>query len=172
MALLAEEIVEEWLNCQGYFTIRGIKLGVQEIDLLAMKVTDEQIECRHIEVQASIRPVSYLSSVPREVQKKTGRAPMSAKKRSIDELKQGVQEWVEKKYLLKKKQKLRDALYPGVWSFELVVHKVKHPEELDLIAEQNVKIYRLHDVIEELSSEEFLIDSTSGAPLVDLILLE
>lgn len=26
MALLAEEIVEEWLNRQGYFTIRGIKM--------------------------------------------------------------------------------------------------------------------------------------------------
>lgn len=36
MALLAEEIVEEWLNRQGYFTIRGIKMGVQEIDLLAV----------------------------------------------------------------------------------------------------------------------------------------
>jgi hypothetical protein len=32
MALLAEEIVEEWLNRQGYFTIRGIKKGVHEID--------------------------------------------------------------------------------------------------------------------------------------------
>jgi hypothetical protein len=38
MALLAEEIVEEWLNRNGYFTIRGIKLGVQEIDLLALAV--------------------------------------------------------------------------------------------------------------------------------------
>lgn len=27
MALLAEEIVEEWLNRQGYFTIRGVKVG-------------------------------------------------------------------------------------------------------------------------------------------------
>lgn len=36
MALLAEELVEEWLNRNGFFTIRGIKLGVQEIDLLAI----------------------------------------------------------------------------------------------------------------------------------------
>ena len=27
MALLAEEIVEEWLNHRGYFTIRGVKSG-------------------------------------------------------------------------------------------------------------------------------------------------
>ena len=33
MALLAEELVEEWLNRHGYFTIRGVKLGVHEMDL-------------------------------------------------------------------------------------------------------------------------------------------
>jgi len=27
MLQLAEEIVEEWLNRHGYFTIRGIRLG-------------------------------------------------------------------------------------------------------------------------------------------------
>ena len=35
MALLAEALVEEWLNRTGYFTIRGIKAGNDEIDLLA-----------------------------------------------------------------------------------------------------------------------------------------
>ena len=51
MALLAEEIVEEWLNRQGYFTIRGIKIGVQEIDMLAVRFKGEGVpECRHIEV--------------------------------------------------------------------------------------------------------------------------
>lgn len=33
MELLAETLVEEWLNGNGYFTI-GIKEGVAEIDLL------------------------------------------------------------------------------------------------------------------------------------------
>jgi len=28
MALLAESVVEEWLNRNGFFTIRGIKHGV------------------------------------------------------------------------------------------------------------------------------------------------
>ena len=53
MALLAEELVEEWLNRQGYFTIRGAKVGVGEMDLLAVKPTDGGVECRHVEVQAS-----------------------------------------------------------------------------------------------------------------------
>ena len=80
MALLAEEIVEEWLNRQGYFTIRGIKMGVQEIDLLAVKwQIDGKAECRHVEVQASMRPVSYISRVLKEEQK-AGRAANNAGK--------------------------------------------------------------------------------------------
>jgi hypothetical protein len=58
MALLAEELVEEWLNRNGYFTIRGIKLGVHEIDLLAIRINSGNIEARHIEVQASVHPIS------------------------------------------------------------------------------------------------------------------
>lgn len=84
MALLAEEIVEEWLNRQGHFTIRGIKLGVHEIDLLAIKANSGEIERRHIEVQASMRPVSYITSVSKERQKRTGKKPGSAKKRTIN----------------------------------------------------------------------------------------
>jgi hypothetical protein len=72
MALLAEEIVEEWLNRQGYFTIRGIKIGVHEIDLLAIKISDDHVDCRHIEVTASIHPVSYITDVPKAIQKKLG----------------------------------------------------------------------------------------------------
>ena len=50
MTLLAEEIVEVWLNRDGYFTIRVIKLGIHEIDLLALSICGSEIEARHIEV--------------------------------------------------------------------------------------------------------------------------
>jgi len=30
-------LVEEWLNREGFFTIRGVKHGVDEMDLLAIK---------------------------------------------------------------------------------------------------------------------------------------
>jgi hypothetical protein len=36
LALFAEALVEEWLNRKGYFTIRGVKVGNSEIDLLAV----------------------------------------------------------------------------------------------------------------------------------------
>ena len=60
MALLAEELVEEWLNRQGYFTIRGVKLGVDEIDILAVRFLEGgELEYRHVEVQASMRPPKF-----------------------------------------------------------------------------------------------------------------
>lgn len=64
MALLAEELVEEWLNRQGYFTIRGIKTGVHEIDILAVRHVSGRLECRHLAVQASMRLVSYITRAP------------------------------------------------------------------------------------------------------------
>ncbi len=168
MALLAEEIVEEWLNRQGYFTIRGIKMGVQEIDLLAVKwQADGRVECRHIEVQASMRPVSYISRVPKEEQK-NGRAANSAK-RSDEELIQGVAEWVEKKFRRSDKKALMARLWNGKWSSELVVNIVKSEEELKLIADRGIRIHRLSDILSSLAKDPFVIGSASGADIVDLI---
>ena len=113
MALLAEEIVEEWLNRNGYFTIRGIKIGVNEIDLLAIKINGSKIEARHIEVQASSNPISYLCPLSKRLRKKTGRSPQSTKLRSVKEVEESVNEWLEKKYYQKKKQNLRDMLFSG-----------------------------------------------------------
>ena len=110
MALLAEELVEEWLNRQGYFTIRGIKVGVHEMDLLAIRPSKDGIECRQLEVQASVRPVSYITRVPKSVQKETGRSATSARVRADGELRQGVREWVQKKFDHPKKRDIRHRL--------------------------------------------------------------
>jgi hypothetical protein len=81
MSLLGEEVVEEWLNRNGYFTIRGVKLGVDEIDILAIKpLSGSRHKCRHIEVQVSINPVSYITKVPAAVRKETGIGAHNAKK--------------------------------------------------------------------------------------------
>ncbi len=34
VAIFAETLVEEWLNRNGYFTVRGAKAGLLEMDLL------------------------------------------------------------------------------------------------------------------------------------------
>ena len=172
MALLAEEIVEEWLNRQGYFTIRGVKLGVHEIDLLAVKIGESSVDCRHIEVTASIRPMSYITDVPKAIRIETGRPPKSPKQRTTEELRVGIQEWMDKKFHLERKSKLRKRLYPGDWSFELVVHKIRHPEELELLQEAGIRMHHLKDIVSELANTDMMIGSASGASLVDLVLLD
>lgn len=171
MALLAEELVEEWLNRNGFFTIRGIKLGVHEVDLLALAVHDSAVQARHIEVQASATPVSYLCPLPRDAQKKSGRKPMSMKKRTPTELARGVAEWVNKKYHLEAKKRLRRALYPGAWTFELVVHRVKFPEELELLAGHGITVHRLEEIAASLSRGRTTIQSAAGSALLELIML-
>ncbi len=86
MALLDEQLVEEWLNRQNFFTIRGIKCGVDEIDLLAIRPMPEGLECWQVEVQISYRPVGYIGG------------DTSARRRTPEQLRAGVKQWVEKKF--------------------------------------------------------------------------
>lgn len=172
MALLGEEVVEEWLNRQGYFTIRGIRLGVHEIDILAFRPRpDGQHECRHIEVQVSTNPISYISKVPKEIQRAKGIGPDNAKTRPTNELTRGIAEWIEKKSDHPKKEELRQKLFPGDWSRELVVNVVKHPEELDLFRDAGVTVIRLTDIIRDMETSAPLIQAAAGNDLLNLMQL-
>lgn len=105
MALIAEAVVEEWLNRQGYFTIRGLKKGNDEIDLLALRVIGNKIERIHFEVQVSIKPVSYISGLSKELQTEFKiMGSRNASKRNSGQMKKSVNEWVEKKYKSRKKE--------------------------------------------------------------------
>lgn len=169
MPLLAEEIVEEWLNRNGYFTIRGVKLGVQEMDLLAVRCIDARLDCRHLEVQASVRPIGYLTRVPKEVRRRTGLRAGYTQSRSASELQQAVREWVQQKFDLPEKRRVRERLAPGPWSKELVVHRVKYEAELAMIEREGVTVRRLFDLLADLKSDSTLIQAAAGAHLVDLI---
>jgi len=168
MALLAEEIVEEWLNRQGYFTIRGIKLGVHEIDLLAVRHhAAGPPECRHLEVQASIRPISYISHVPKQSQL-SGR-PANSAKRSDSELVEGVTEWVQKKFRHPRKLAVMDMLCSGCWSSELVINNVKSQDEINLLRSHGITILHLRDIIQALAERNFPLQSAAGSDFVELI---
>lgn len=113
LELIAEEVVEEWLNQQGFFTIRGIKIGVNEMGILAIKQVEGGVDRRHYEVKASINPVSYISFAPKMIQKAEGQAANSAKTRSFEELQTGVNEWIQKKFPDQQKAGLRQQLSAG-----------------------------------------------------------
>jgi hypothetical protein len=172
MALLAEEIVEEWLNRHGFFTIRGAKIGVDEMDILAVRPGANGLECRHIEVQASSNPVSFLTPATKAA-RKGGMSPFSSKARTAEFMRACVDEWCDKKFFSAKKERVRDRLAPGPWHLELVVHRLKHPEELELVRQRGIVVHTLADVVEDLlavpGSGSHHLNAAAGASLIELV---
>ena len=122
MALLAESLVEEWLNRDGFFTIRGVKHGAGEMDLLAVRPQREgTVIGWHVEVQAAFRPIGYITKVAAQLVSQTGRSRSIASTRTPEEVEVCAGEWVRSKFLDPKKAQLRTRLWPGIeWSFHLV----------------------------------------------------
>jgi hypothetical protein len=145
---------------------------VDKIDILAIRpCPDGKYECRHIKVQVSINPISYITKVPAAIRKQTGIGPHNAKRRDVAQLRQGVHEWIEAKFNLPRKVQLRNSLCPGSWSRELVVGSIKHEEELDLLRQAGVTIHRLKDVLSEMIEKRTAVKAAAGADLFDLMLL-
>lgn len=78
MSILAESLVEEWLDSAGYFSIRGARFGVSEMDLLAVRSGSHGLEACHVEVQVSTNPIAYISSLTETQSRKLGKAKTSA----------------------------------------------------------------------------------------------
>jgi hypothetical protein len=156
MALIAEELVQEWLNRQGYFTIRGIKLGNHEIDILAVKLGAE-IERRHIEVQVSYNPIAYISD-------------SYAKNKDALALAESVQKWIHKKFDLPEKDAVRQKLAPGKWTRELVYHEISHSEEIEELHQRGIVLHKFADVVSSMRSADNIVRKAVGADLLDLFL--
>ena len=151
MAFLAETLVDEWLNRQGYFTVRGLKDGVSEIDLLGVRPGVNGLEACHVEVQASFRPVGYISPISKDQVAGFAKSRTSAKARPTAMLERDVNAWVQKKFTSKAKIAARARAWPGVsWQYVFVHAVVREPKELSLIAAHGVRVVPFHDVLREL----------------------
>lgn len=119
MAVLAESLVDEWLNRQGFFTVRGLKDGVDEIDLLGVRPAPSGLEAWHVEVQASFRPIGYIARLPKAA-KDFAKSRTSIKQRPHTLVEEAVAEWIEKKFTARSKKAARDAAWPGLsWRYVL-----------------------------------------------------
>src|ERR1035441_6453896 len=113
MALLAESLVEEWLNRKGFFTIRGIKHGVGELDLLGIRREPEgSLTGWHVEVQASFRPIGYIAKLTSNLVVKgdKNRSRTSAVARSPEEVELCARDWVRAKFHAEEKMRVREKL--------------------------------------------------------------
>jgi hypothetical protein len=153
MSLFAESLVEEWLNRKGFFTIRGIKKGVEEMDLLAVRPQNNGVPIGwHVEVQIGFRPVGFIGKRSKEMIAHLGGSPTSAKERSQSEIEVCAREWVCNKFLDPAKAKLRKEIWPDAeWSFHLVHGTVRESQELELFKTENVTCHPFHEILKSLS---------------------
>ena len=114
-----------------------------------------------------MRPVSFISHVPKELQR-GGRAAGSAK-RSQAELEDGVKEWISKKFERPDKIKLMQSLWDGPWTRELVLNEVKHTSEVEMIEAHGVRVLKLPEIVQCSADGGEVVQSASGADFVDLI---
>jgi hypothetical protein len=151
MAILAESLVDEWLNRAGFFTVRGIKHGVGEIDLLGVRPRKSALEGWHVEVQASFRPIGYIASLPGKAHVGFAKSRTSMKKRPPDLMESAAAAWVEKKFRSKSKRDARESAWPGLeWKYILVHAAVRWPAEVEAIAHNGVEVIPLYRVLSEL----------------------
>ncbi len=152
MPLLAESLVDEWLNRQGFFTFRGIRDGVDEIDLLGVRPTPTGLQGWHVEVQVSFRPIGYITKLTDRLAKAKGAKSRSAViRRSDDELSECVNAWVQHKFTKDRKVASRERCWPHLtWEYHLIHGMTKYPSEVELIAELGVKTIPLHQVLSDL----------------------
>lgn len=148
MAFIAETYVEEWLNRQGYFTIRGVKKGHEEMDLLAVRAEDGGVTGWHVEVTVSFRPIGYIA---REPAAGSGRGSF-VRKRTPDQARSFAKAWIEKKFAGAAKLAIRDRLWPGArWSRHLVHGAVRYPDELLAFEAEGVTCHPFHRLLSDLS---------------------
>ena len=155
MALVAETLVEEWLNRKGYFTIRGIKTGHSEIDLLAASFREP--DALHVEVTVFANPIGYI-----------GRDASGSyvKKRTPEEVKSGAEDWLIKKFQGSKGQvaRRREELCPDRdWRFMLVYGNLKYPEELNSIEDCGIGVKHIGEIMEELRDRKRTFITSSEA---------
>ena len=130
---------------------RQVKVGVGEIDFLAVRPSEYNLEAWHVEVQVSFRPIGYIGG------------NTSAKKRTFEQISDGINQWIAKKFTDERKQKARDKVLPnGKWKYVLVCAEVKDEREIELLKEHGVKVFRYKDIIDSLIKEKSKVNSTAG----------
>ncbi len=168
MALLAESLVEEWLNRDGYFTIRGVKHGLGEMDLLAVRPQSDGVAGWHVEVTVSFRPIGYIG---REPVGDSGRRGSYVRKRTPEQVQDCARRWVEAKFRSPDKERLRSHLWPGVrWSFHLVHGVIRYPRELEAFQSEGVTCHPFHGLLSDLSQRgDRSFSGSAGGDLAEII---
>jgi len=168
VALPGESLVEEWLNREGFFTIRGVKHGVDEMDLLAIKPQDDgRVIGWHVEVQISFRPIGFIAKLP----KTSSGSRLSARKRTVEEIEGCARTWVELKFRVEPKLRTREQLWPGVdWTYHFVHAVVREQCELDMFKSEGIRLHPFHEILSTLAKRKtHSFSGSAGGDLAEIV---
>ena len=172
MALLAESLVEEWLNRNSFFTIRGIKHGLAEIDLLAIRhEADTSVTGWHVEVQVSFRPVTYIAKLTDDMARASNRLRTNASARTPDQIETCASEWVQSKFKADAKAKAREGLWPHAqWRYHLVHARVRERRELEVFQREGVTCHSFRQLLADLSRrKDHSFSGSAGGDLAEIV---
>jgi hypothetical protein len=139
----------EWFNRHGCFTVRGVKHGLGEMDLLAVRPQSDGVVGWDVEVTVSFRPIGYIAREPAGDSRGKG---SYVRKRTSEQVRAYARDWVEAKFRSTDKAQLRSELWPGVrWSFHLVHGVVRYPLKLEVLTSEGVTCHPFHQLLSDLS---------------------
>lgn len=137
----AEEIVAGCYQSLDYFVISGVRIGLKEVDLLAIRLDarGHVVERLHVEVQVSANPVGVLRN--KSGLGKTGHNPRKS-----------AREYVAKKFLDKKVLGRVGQIFCGHPYSKVLVHgRINKPEQLREMAKMGVKCIPMGDLVKKAS---------------------
>jgi hypothetical protein len=171
MALVAETLVDEWMNRKAFFTVRGIKDGIDEIDLLGVRPLNGGLEGWHAEVQVGFRPIGYICKLTDELAQRFGKKPTSAWQRPAGAVRECAQAWVARTFTHAKKRAAREHAWPGISWRNLFVHGVvREPDELQAIRSEGIELIPSHTILDELCHQtDQGFPAAAGTDLAEIV---
>src|SRR3989344_4127041 len=141
---IIENIVANWFNSKGYFLIKNLKVGVNEIDILAVKLNNNQKvdDAVHIEVQCSSNPIGYIGGSP------------SAKRRNISEVELGVVAYIEKKFSDKKIKSVIEKLIGNKYRQMFICGKLKDESTIKYFQKNGIEVVRVWQIFKEIKANK------------------
>ncbi|MFA4844976.1 MAG: hypothetical protein WC654_00240 [Patescibacteria group bacterium] len=137
---LIENIVASWFNAKGYFVIQNLKVGVYEVDLLAVKLNERQEieDAVHVEVQCSSNPIGYIGGSP------------SAKKRTNNEIEAGVQAYIDKKFEHSETRAVISNLLGQSYRRLFICGKLKDEITIEFFKQKHIEVLRVWEIFEDV----------------------
>lgn len=137
---IIEDIIADWFNSKGYFLIQNLKIGVNEVDILAIKLDNNKRvkEAIYVEVQCSSNPIGYIGGTS------------SAKKRSTSEVANGVKAYIDKKFNDEKIKHIVEQLIGLQYRKLFICGRLKDEDTIDFFKKNGVDVIRVWDIFNEV----------------------